>query len=237
MEELTVRAKLDYVSHVFKAVAQQHHKDMVPVLSPFIPRDAIVIDVGAHAGQFTKLFAKLARDGHVFAFEQGRYALSILRTVCKMHTLSNVTVLPYGLSDAEAMSELHVPIKRSGIVGFGLSHMGKADAKSRSESVSLTTLDAFVAAHAVKRIDFIKADIEGWELRMLSAARTSLRVFRPVLFLEACDEFLLRAGDSLDSLQTFLREMDYKIYTCHQGETVEKATIANGDILCIPAAA
>ena len=40
------------------------------------------------------------------------------------------------------------------------------------EIVALTTLDAVVAALRLDRLDFIKADIEGWEVRLLHGAGT-----------------------------------------------------------------
>ena len=45
--------------------------------------------------------------------------------------------------------------------------------------VALTTLDTVVAALGLDRVDFIKADIEGWELRLLHCSTQTLRRFRP----------------------------------------------------------
>jgi len=63
--DLTFRQKLTWCAHFFKAATKQHHREMLPLLRRYIGADAVVIDVGAHAGQFAKLFAGLAVRGHV----------------------------------------------------------------------------------------------------------------------------------------------------------------------------
>ena len=70
---------------------------LVPRIARLVPAAAIVFDVGAHAGQYTNLFARAAAQGRVYAFEPGSYARSILRTVVWLHGLANVAVLPMAL--------------------------------------------------------------------------------------------------------------------------------------------
>ena len=63
---LSFRQYLTYLAHQYKAVAKQHHGEMLPLFARHIGRDSVVLDVGAHAGQFCKLFAGLAPEGKVF---------------------------------------------------------------------------------------------------------------------------------------------------------------------------
>ena len=70
---LSWRARASYFAHAFKAVTRQHHTELKPALAPYIPRDAVVADVGGHSGPFAKLFAGLAPDGTVYTFEPGAY--------------------------------------------------------------------------------------------------------------------------------------------------------------------
>lgn len=232
----TLRAHMTYHAHLFKALTRQHHTDLLPFLGQYVPQDGVVIDVGAHAGQFTKLFSKMVPQGHVYAFEPGSYALSILRKVVRLHGLKNVTLTPAGLSDAESTAVLQVPIKKSGSLGFGLSSLGKIESgATHDDTVTLTTLDAFAAAHAIARMDLIKSDIEGWELHMLRGARQSIARFRPVLMLEACDARLRRAGDSFDALIEFLTDMHYDCFAQDkQGNLSALPDNKDCDLVAIP---
>jgi len=207
----TVRARVTYCAHLFKALTRQHHRALLPLLAPHIPQDGIVLDVGAHAGQLTKLFSGMTPAGHVYAFEPGGYARSILKTVRRVRRLKNVTVLPCGLSDENTQAVLNIPVKNSGSLGFGLGSLGAPAGERRihAETVALRRLDDVVAEYALPRVDFIKADIEGWELHMLRGAQQTLCRYKPVLLLELNDSALRRAGSDRAGVVSFLQALGY----------------------------
>src|SRR5205807_8264050 len=141
-----------------------------------------------------------------YAFEPGSYARSILRTVVWLHRLSNVAVVPIALGSEVRLHTLTIPLKSSGSFGFGLSHLGKPSERWRAvaqEIVALTTVDRVVKTLDLDRLDFIKADIEGWELRLLQGAENTLARFRPRLLLELSGPALARAGDRLEDAFAF----------------------------------
>ena len=220
--ELELRAKLTWCAHLFKSCIKQHHRELRPALSRLIRSDSVIFDVGSHSGQFVKLFARLAPKGHVYAFEPGSYALSILRPAIRFNWFRNITVFPYGLGDASAERRLSVPIKPSGSVGYGLSHVravnSEISGKPRvgwryiEESIRISTIDEVVAAQRIDRVDFIKADVEGWEMRVLVGAEATILRHRPTLMIEVVDEHLARAGDSSDALFKLLTGFGYRAY-------------------------
>jgi FkbM family methyltransferase len=209
---MTWRARATWGLHLFKAATRQRHGELAPHFAPLIPGDAVVLDIGAHAGEFTKIFARLAPKGRVYAFEPGSYARSILLPVLRLRGLGNVTVLPLALGDAPGELELSMPVKPSGSYGFGLSTLaGRRNfAQSVSESVRVARLDDMVEELGLTRLDFIKADVEGWERRLLAGGERSLRRFRPALFLELEASRLERAGDSCAETWAFLRALGYR---------------------------
>ncbi len=226
------------VAHLFKATMQQHHRALASTIARLVPREAVVFDVGAHAGQFTKLFARAAAEGRVYAVEPGSYARSILRAVIWLHRLGNVAVLPMALGRVSGLDTLTTPIKGHGSLGFGLAHLGAPGArwhKVAQELVALATLDAVVAALGLDRVDFIKADIEGWELRMLQGSADTLRRLRPCLLLELTGDHLARAGDCLDDAFAFLEELGYAaLEFSSSGKLVPVSTRHDGDFWFIP---
>lgn len=235
---LSFRARLSWCAHFWKAATQQHHRNHAALFRRLVPHDGVVFDVGAHAGQFTKLFAGIARDGRVYAFEPGGYALSILRRVVALRRLGNVEICPFGLSDRAHTETLHVPVKRSGSMGFGLSHFGAEARASVAETVTLSTIDAFVAERSLSRLDFIKADIEGWEMRMLAGGAGAIARFRPALLLEVQAAHLARAGDTPAAMWDFFARLGYEAQRVRE----ESAGLAfapapqplDGDVLWTP---
>ncbi len=161
---LSSRARLTWLAHLYKSCVKQHHRELITSLRRFIPEDAVVLDAGGHAGQFAKLFARMAPNGHVYTVEPGSYALSIMRPAIRFNRLRNITILPIGLSDSPGTATLHLPIKKSGSIGYGLGHIAgitkqPARRPTISDTISLTTIDRVASSENLKRLDFIKSDI------------------------------------------------------------------------------
>ena len=228
-----------FLAHLFKAATQQHHRALAPTIARLVPAAAVVFDVGAHAGQYTKLFARAAGRGRVYAFEPGSYARSILRTIVWVHGLSHVAVVPIALGSEARIDTLTIPLKRRGSFGFGLAHLGKPSERWQAvtqEIVALATIDGVVTRLGLDRLDFVKADIEGWELQLLRGAERTLKRFRPRLLLELSGTALARAGDRLDDAFNFLAARGYRGF-CFAPEAglVPLTRVEDGDFWFIPA--
>ena len=227
------RGRATLAAHAWKAVVRQHHKELRPVLAPHVPSDAVVIDAGSHAGQFAKLFAAMAPHGRVVAFEPSSYARAILRLAAARRP--NIEIVPKALGDRAGTLTLAAPIK-GGSVRFGLAHLGGTDerAKVRRETVEVVTLDDFADGHGIGRLDFLKADIEGWEMRLLAGGARTIQRYRPAMLLELIDTFLRRAGDSLDGAWTVLSDWGYRPMAVRGGTLTALEGPADGDSLWFP---
>jgi FkbM family methyltransferase len=226
-----------FFAHLFKGVFKQHHRELIPLFRGLLPKDAIVFDVGAHAGQFTKLFARLVPDGFVFAIEPQSYARRILSASVRCNRLRNVAILPMALGEDPGVARLSLPIKASGSYGFGLANLAGA-VRGRDfeiEAVAVATLDQCVAALSLDRLDLVKADIEGGELRMLKGAQHALQSLRPVLYLELDEGHLGQDGSSLADAWSFLGQHGYRAYEpAPAGAPAPMVEPRGGDILWLP---
>jgi len=229
---LTFRQRLDWLRHLATACFEQHHQELSPAFRPHLPEGAVVFDVGAHAGQFAKLFAKLAPTGFVYAFEPSPYTLSLLRKALAWNRVRNVEIVPVGLSATAGEAALSTPIKKSGVRGFGLASLaGVAAGRNKSdETVPLDTIDAFAERRGLERLDFIKADIEGWEFHMLQGGVRALARFKPALYLEISDEALGRAGDKPADIWALLQPLGYTARKAPDFEPVD-GFAGSGDYL------
>ena len=237
---LSFRQRLTWAAHFFKALAYQYHRDFGERVAGLIPSDAVIVDVGAHSGQFAKLFARLAPKGRVYAFEPGAYALSILRPVLRLRGFRNVVVVPLGLSDRPGSETLSLPLKKRGSVGFGLAHIG-AEISGRTtivQQIALTTLDAFAAEQGLARLDFIKVDIEGWEPHFLRGAAATLARFRPVVMIEVAQPALERAGAAPEEIFAALAPLDYRIFKTREHDAYRMQPVSgfegSADYLFVP---
>jgi len=116
-----------------------------------------VLDVGAHAGYFTRLYAKLVGPtGTVFAFEPDpeNYALLEQNT----RHLKNVRRFPVAVSNQVGTVDFYETDNNT-----GCHSLIPAGFRPNKISVSATTLDALLDAGQLPNIDLIKIDIEGAE--------------------------------------------------------------------------
>ena len=90
-----------------------------------------------------------------------------------------------------------------------------ADAGS-GPRVGVTTLDAYVTAHAIERLDLIKMDVEGAEVRALAGARASLARLRPVLMIELDPGKLAKLGATPRELFTAIVQLGYRCYRANR---------------------
>jgi FkbM family methyltransferase len=227
-----------WITHLWKSVTRQDHAMWRPTLRRLIPPNGVVIDVGAHGGQFTRLLAGLVPRGLVLAVEPSGYARSVLKPAMWARGTRNALVVAMALGDEPGVAMLHTPIKRRGDMGYGLANIaaGASEAASVAEPVAVTTLDLLVAALGLSRVDFVKADIEGHEGALISGARTTLRRYRPALLLELDASHLARAGADINELWAQLVVESYQPHTLADGvlTPLQPDRPQPGDILWLP---
>jgi len=127
----------------------------------------IVVDAGAYPGDYT-LFAsrRVGPTGRVIAFEPDARNRAILERNVRLDGRSNVTIIPKGLWDRDDV--LH--LDQDGLASTVVSH-------AADSTIEVTTLDAVVAALGLPRVDVLKMDIEGAEVRAVRGCVDTLRRF------------------------------------------------------------
>jgi len=144
-----------------------YRKDGVNILPA---TDDTVIDGGACTGDTAAVFSNaVGRGGHVFCFAPVADHLTILEHNAKQFPHRNVTVMPYGLSDKNVLAQ---PIK--------LDHYAPGFSAG-SAKVPLRSIDHLVSIGDIRKIDFVKLDVEGAELETIRGASESIRLFKPKL--------------------------------------------------------
>lgn len=131
----------------------------------------VVIDAGSWIGDFAAYASRCGATVH--AFEPTPEVYSIL---CKTAELnSNINAINMGLG--EQRNKLTFNANE----GSGTSNRFLENAVDDEKlQIEVTTVDDYVEMHEIK-VDFIKADIEGYERKMLSGAIKTLRAQAPKL--------------------------------------------------------
>jgi FkbM family methyltransferase len=173
----------------------------------------VFVDVGANAGWYTLVASSVVGEtGRVLAFEPRADTADYLeKTVLLNGLASHVTVSRYALSDAESSGLLSWPAGTSNSGGSYLSPTAPI-AGHESQPVLLRTLDSL----KLMRLDFLKIDVEGAEMRVVNGARETLARCRPIIMSELTPEALAYvSGVSTQVYFAFFEQLGYR---CHIAE-------------------
>jgi FkbM family methyltransferase len=182
------------------------------------------LDVGANDGVFTVFAAKrLGPQGVVWAFEPSARELDRLRFNLELNRLA-ARVFPVALAETNGQAQLTVADHEHEMHNT----LGALiyEETSTTETIALRRLDDIVGEDPPARIDVMKIDVEGAELRVLRGAATTLLNYRPILLFEVLDESLRNQGCSAGELLGFV---------CAQGYNLHFFDPATGVLLPAPA--
>ncbi|WP_165066841.1 FkbM family methyltransferase [Paludisphaera rhizosphaerae] len=165
-----------------------------------------VVDLGANIGYFTLTAADLVGPkGHVHAIEPTPSTASRLRENVALNGFDQVSIHQIAASDDEGTLRLH--LSEDDCEGNSLF---AAEPGGNSIEVDVTTLDHFADQQGLRRIDLLKVDVEGAEVRVLRGARRVLSgTVAPVLIVEANSPALRAAKSHPTELYDLLDTLGY----------------------------
>ncbi len=150
--------------------------------SQFIKEDYIIIDGGANLGFHTVCFASLANKGKVYSFEPQPLIFNLLSTNILLNGETNIVKqFRLGLSDKEGdlkMTPLKEQLFSENCINYG--GRGLTDSVEGEEEVLLTTIDKLF----LNKLDLIKLDVQGFELKTLRGGEKTIKNNYPLMFIE-----------------------------------------------------
>lgn len=138
-------------------------------------QDPVCVDVGANEGQTISLLRRYFDHPHVYAFEPSAETFSVLKANGYGET---VEIHNIALGDGEGRRELtkfSLPVMNSLLKMDPSPDNPFRDLDAvASEWVEVTTLDKFIHERQITRVDLLKVDTQGFDLRVLHGAAGSL---------------------------------------------------------------
>lgn len=167
---------------------------------------SVVIDVGAHIGLFTLKVAKvLGKEGIVVAIEPYPENFKLLKSNIALFQRRNKGSSPVLLPQNIALGSkvcFATLFLHKGFPGHSSITMKK---EGPSITVPMTTLDNLIMNLGIKRVDFVKIDVEGSELEVLKGARKTLEANDRKLSMEIHGEIMRK------KVPFFLKALGYNI--------------------------
>lgn len=183
-----------------------------------IAAGSVVVDIGANMGAHSLPLARaVGAGGKVLAVEPTREAFGRLtRNLALNPALRDRVEAVQAMLVADSTQPLDEEIYSSwpltpsmGKVSHPL-HLGVARSTGGAQAI---TLDDLLTAYGVRRVDFIKLDVDGFELDVLAGARETLRTFRPAVAMELAPYVMIERGHPADAAVALLRGQGYEFHT------------------------
>lgn len=164
-----------------------YERETVRVVERLVKPGMTVLDIGAHVGYYTRMFARLVGgSGRVLAFEPNPRTCAVLRR--NVGRSENVQIIEAAVAGQEGTAVMYDLLESSGGVSFYRDDLKRAwyrDLLSDRELsprvlhglpvsrlvVRKITVDSCMASGSLEKADFIKMDIEGAEMSALRGMR------------------------------------------------------------------
>ena len=152
-----------------------------------LPADALIVDIGANIGSMTLRFAQLAPHGRVYAFEPTAYAFDkLMRNISLNPELAQRIIPVQVFVSDQTRTDPQIKAYASWKIDGSAEekHPLHGGVIKPAESVAAVTIDDFCLQNEIQRLDLIKIDTDGHELRVLIGARNAIEKCLPDIIFE-----------------------------------------------------
>ena len=166
-------------------------------IKEILTKKSIFIDVGANVGAYLYTLENHLKPENIYAFEPNQQLFKRLKRL-----FPKVNLLSFALSDVSTIAEFKIPVINGERVHtrgtLQTSIKEKNEEKTILQKVEVKPLDDLVFDEVyieqdrnaqtnkfnLKKLDFIKIDVEGNEMQTLRGAKKTIEKFKPILMVE-----------------------------------------------------
>jgi FkbM family methyltransferase len=155
-----------------------------------------VLDIGANIGQSSYTFRKIFPNAEIHAFEPNPLIFEVLRKNLKK---SKIQVYNFGLGQVNSTSKIYIPeYKNVLFTGLGSCSQKQAENYLKRNIINFNSskFSIFIQEIMIKTgdslnfiPDFIKIDVEGFEVGVLRGLMDTIKKHRPIVLVECSNSY------------------------------------------------
>lgn len=187
-----------------------------------------IIDIGANLGYFSKTFARLIPNGKLISIEPVPQFHKVLSYFLKPY--KNATVFNVALGDTEGSITMVLP-KSNGMIRTGLPHIAESEEeKSQHATQEVAIVKGTELFKDLTALDYIKCDIEGYELTVFEEIKPILEKFQPYVQIEI-------SSKNMDAMLALFSTLGYTQFGIANFQFVQEKGLQQeeGDFFFVPA--
>jgi FkbM family methyltransferase len=170
-----------FVTNPLDAIQRHHYRgafyeeEDLQLIAKHVPAKSNILDVGSNVGNHAVYFAKMLGAVAVIAIEPNPVAYNILRINVALNDATAIDLGHLGKAFGSRPSRGNIQTRFQNNLGLGVLH------EDDLGSIEVVTGDSVVG---LRIIDFIKIDIEGFEMEALAGLSQTIHRDRPCIYIE-----------------------------------------------------
>lgn len=185
-------------------------------LKQLIKPGFVSIDIGANVGYYSTNISKLSGStGKVYAIEPVPLFANVFKRNAHKFALNNITLYQTALGAENKKIEMGTPVI-DGVFRHGLTHV----LDSKDDNSALATFEAEMKIPDelfanMEKLDFIKCDVEGYEVHLFPHLINTISKFKPLIQIEISN------AENRRQILDLLKPLGYKGFGLKNGALTE----------------
>lgn len=197
-----------------------------------LSKESIIVDIGANIGSFSLVASKyLGKQGQIIAIEPSAYAFQKFQDNLELNQSHSNKIIPV----QAFITQNRYPVPEGIYASWDIQSETKRHTNHKgiltptNGAISLS-LDQLVERFDIKKLDWLKIDVDGFEKDVLLGGQHVFENHKPNVFMELCEYSLVEHNTSVEEILSFLIQFDYVFYSVkgrafNQNITAIKKTI------------
>ncbi len=164
-------------------VFREYYEPLFEFGHNFLKDGDTILDIGANHGIYSLAFSSVGKNTKVIAVEPFNFYKKIIEDNSKINNFNNIFFINRVVSNCKKYYNLDY--SRSYVTA---SIIKKFKLKKRVKKILSITIDDLIKKLRIKKLDFIKMDIEGAEILALEGAKNTIKKFLPTIAMECSIE-------------------------------------------------
>ena len=189
------------------------HKIKVFLTKNVFLKDPIIFDIGSHKGKVVSLLNNIYKNALFYCFEPNELLNTNLKKIGE-----NINVYNYAIGEKNEEKEIFINKidltntlsqinKNSLYLKIKNFISGKLNNTNNLKKVKVISLDNFCKINEIKKIDFLKIDVEGYEYKVLLGAKDIIKNVNYVM-LEVQKNDMYK-DYSKENIENFLKKNNF----------------------------
>lgn len=186
-------------------------KFLIKKIINLLNNNAVIFDVGAYEGEWTKVFLDCNKNFNFHLFEINKKKCTSLKEIDSTITVNHLGLGDKKISRAIFFKPKNAPDTSSLCENYHIKF--NVDKNYHLETCKVITGDEYIKKNNINGIDFLKIDTEGYEFQVLKGFKKIIsRNKINFIQFEYVREFYLRSKYTFFDIFNFLKKNNYKIF-------------------------